>query len=168
MVTKVEITELSQSVDALIEKYGKLSGSASAAAKAKLLAKAAELRESLDKAKKELPPAAQRGVEATRAAASTAREAFVTDVVPLAITALGAALDAIAETSERAKTALADSAPVVPAVPEPKKKRRGWLGFVAAPLVIGAVAAVAYAVFAPQDESWIPVEDEFSEGNSVN
>ncbi len=160
MVNKVDVKELSQSVDALIQKYGKLSGSASAAAKAKLLGRATELRESLEKASRELPPAVERGFEATKEVATAAKSAFVSDVVPIAISALATALDVISEKSSQAKSALSERAEVmVEKVAPPKKKSKSWIAFVAAPVVAAAVAGVAFSLLRPNDENWIPVDE---------
>lgn len=176
MVNKDEISELSASVDALIKKYGKLSGSASADAKAKLLAKAHELREALEKATKDLPPTVGRGVEATKDAATAAKGAFVADVVPVAIAALSTALDLIAEKSIQAKASLAETVELKPAPeptpepePTPKKKSRAWVGILIAPIVAVVAATVAFTVLGPRDDDWVPVEDEdISENPSEN
>lgn len=162
MVSTKDVTDLSRSVDALVEKYGKLSGTASAEAKAKLLAKAGELREALEQAAKDLPPAVGRGVDATKSAAAAAKGAFAADIVPVAIAALSTALEVISEKSAQAKGALSSSAESV-APPTPRKKSRSWLGIIAIPVVAGVATAVAFAVFGSTDEKWIPVEDDLQD-----
>lgn len=113
MVKPTDVSRLSESIDALIEKYGKASGAATATARAKLLGKAEDLRASLDAAIKKMPPSVEKGVAVTKAAATVAkdtataaRDAAAADLVPIAIAALSTALEVISEKSKQVKTRL--------------------------------------------------------------
>ena len=163
MTKTKSVEELAHSVDALIEKYGKLSGSASAAAKAKILAHATELRDALEKFSQDLPPAVEKGVGVTLSAAQSAKDVFVSDVVPLALSALSTALDVISDKTAQAKVALENSTtvPAEPAPVVPKKKRsHAWVAWVTLPAIAATAAAVAYAIFAPVDDGWIPADND--------